>query len=241
MLKAKVQPDVISCNAASSDCEKVGQWQPAFTLFEAMSRAKVQPNAITYIAAISACGKGGQWQEALAMLMAKVQPDVIHSVAISAYAKGGQWQEALAFMLTAKVQPNLISAAISACERGGQRLAALTLLRGHARSQMSSDCLRPCPRPKFSWMPPQCGHQRPVLRCDEMSAKHGYQKKRQKPPRALEKFKNIILISQAGGFNSKEVGHESKWNAYCKGAFLILVMLLAISMTQHVCTTGRRK
>ena len=59
---AKVESDVISCNAAISTCEKVGQWQAALTLFEAMPAAEVQPNVITNSAVIGACERGGQWQ-----------------------------------------------------------------------------------------------------------------------------------------------------------------------------------
>ena len=54
----KVQPDVISCNAVISACEKGGQWQQALKLFEAMPSAKVQPTVITCNAAISACREG---------------------------------------------------------------------------------------------------------------------------------------------------------------------------------------
>ena len=81
MPKAKVDPDVISYNAAISAYEKGGQWQQALKLFEAMPKAKVDPNVISYSATISACEKGGQWQQALrlfeAMPKAKVDPDVI--------------------------------------------------------------------------------------------------------------------------------------------------------------------
>ena len=87
---------------------------------EAMPTANVQPNATTYIAAISACAKGGQWQEALAMLKAKVQPNVT-----TACERSGQGLAVLTLfevMLKAKVQPDVISynAASSACEKVGQ-------------------------------------------------------------------------------------------------------------------------
>ena len=88
MPTAKVQPNVISYNAAVSACEKGGQWQEAMTLFEAMPKAQIQPNVISYNAGISACEKGGQWQEALALFeampKAQIQQDVIsYSAAVT--------------------------------------------------------------------------------------------------------------------------------------------------------------
>ncbi|CAK9042224.1 unnamed protein product [Durusdinium trenchii] len=136
MPEAKVQPDVISYSAAISACEKGGQWQQAFKLFEA-------------IAAISACEKGGQWQQAFklfeAMPKVKVQPNMIsYSAAISACEKGGQWQQAFKLfeaMPKVKVQPNMISysAAISACEKGGQWQQALKLFESMFEANVPPD------------------------------------------------------------------------------------------------------
>ncbi|CAK0832934.1 unnamed protein product [Prorocentrum cordatum] len=68
MREAKVEPDVISCNAGISACEKGEQWQRALTLLSEMREAKVEPDAVSCNAGISACEKGEQWQRALALL-----------------------------------------------------------------------------------------------------------------------------------------------------------------------------
>eukprot|EP00973_Karenia_brevis_P058949 8207543-Karenia_brevis.AAC.1 len=52
---------VISFNAASSTCEKVGQWQRVAPLFVAMRMERLTPDVTSFSAAISACEKGGQW------------------------------------------------------------------------------------------------------------------------------------------------------------------------------------
>ena len=104
-----------------------------------------RPNATTYIAAIRACAKGGQWQEALAMLTAKVQPNVI-SAAISACERGGQGLAVL--MLFEAVpqnpgQPDVIScnAASSACERVGQWQPAFTLFEAMPRAKVQPNAI----------------------------------------------------------------------------------------------------
>ena len=57
MKEAKVDPDVISYNAAISSCEKGQQWPVAMHLFGSMPKAKVDADVI-YNAAISSCEKG---------------------------------------------------------------------------------------------------------------------------------------------------------------------------------------
>jgi len=54
----KLQPDVITCNAAISACGKGSQWQQALELLAEMQAEGLEPSVITYSAAISACEKG---------------------------------------------------------------------------------------------------------------------------------------------------------------------------------------
>ena len=65
MMAAQLQPDVVSCNATISSCQREGQWQLALELFDTMPQARIAPNVISFNAAIDACEQGGQWQAAL--------------------------------------------------------------------------------------------------------------------------------------------------------------------------------
>ncbi len=60
MPQRALTPNVISYSAATSACEKGGQWQRALELLEGMSRRALRPDVISYSAAMSACEKGGQ-------------------------------------------------------------------------------------------------------------------------------------------------------------------------------------
>ena len=64
MLQTAVLPNVISCSAAVSACEKGQQWQQALGDLAVMQQAAVLPNVISYAAAISACVRGQQRQQA---------------------------------------------------------------------------------------------------------------------------------------------------------------------------------
>merc|ERR1712050_522266 len=64
MQMARIQPDVITFNAAISACEKGAQWPRALSLFDGMQKARIQPDVITFNAAIHACGSAGEWQRA---------------------------------------------------------------------------------------------------------------------------------------------------------------------------------
>eukprot|EP00966_Prymnesium_polylepis_P201568 4670544-Prymnesium_polylepis.1 len=68
MRSARIEPNVITYNAAISACESGGQWERALRLLVDMRQARVKPDVITYNAAIAACGKGGEWEKALQLL-----------------------------------------------------------------------------------------------------------------------------------------------------------------------------
>ena len=55
-----LQPDVISCSAAISACEKGAEWETAFGLLQEMLGRSLQPGLFSCDAAISACEKGIQ-------------------------------------------------------------------------------------------------------------------------------------------------------------------------------------
>ena len=77
MLEDTVQPNVLSCSATISACEKAGRWQQAlFLLFDAPT-ARIEVNVVSGNAAISACEKASQWQQALELFkwMSRIKVD----------------------------------------------------------------------------------------------------------------------------------------------------------------------
>jgi len=122
-----------------SACEKGGQWQKAFELFDELQRRGLEPEIITYNAMISNCEKGGQWEKALELFdelqQRGLKPDVItYNALISACENdgGGQWEQAFELFGDLKrrgLEPTVITynAMISACEKGGQWDKALEL------------------------------------------------------------------------------------------------------------------
>ncbi|CAK0868361.1 unnamed protein product [Prorocentrum cordatum] len=85
----RLEPSVVSCNAAISACEKCGQWQRALVLLGEAEETSAEPDVLSYNAAISACDKGGKWQFAWLLINAlrgnTLKPDCIsYSAAISA-------------------------------------------------------------------------------------------------------------------------------------------------------------
>ena len=55
-----VEPNTISCNAATSACEKGQEWQCALGLLTSMAQTQLERNTTSYSAAISACAKCGE-------------------------------------------------------------------------------------------------------------------------------------------------------------------------------------
>ena len=55
-----VEPNTISCNAATSACVKGQEWQCALGLLTSMAQTQLERNTTSYSAAISACAKCGE-------------------------------------------------------------------------------------------------------------------------------------------------------------------------------------
>ena len=92
-------PDVITCNASISACEKRKQWQQALGLPRSFD--VFFPNSVTYCAAISAREKGEQRQQALDLVVTEqsveLLPDVITcNASINAREKGSNGSRHLA-------------------------------------------------------------------------------------------------------------------------------------------------
>ena len=58
MPRRVLQPDLFSCDAVISACEKGMQWETALGLLQEMPRRSLQPEVISFDAAISVCEKG---------------------------------------------------------------------------------------------------------------------------------------------------------------------------------------
>ena len=61
-------PNTISHSAATSSCEKCGQWQHALALLRTMYEERAWPSTTSYNAAMSAFEKGKCWELALELL-----------------------------------------------------------------------------------------------------------------------------------------------------------------------------
>ncbi|CAK0816467.1 unnamed protein product, partial [Prorocentrum cordatum] len=57
----RLEPSLVSCNAAISACEKGGWWRQALELFGSMAGQGLRPDAVSYNALAGACEKGDQW------------------------------------------------------------------------------------------------------------------------------------------------------------------------------------
>ncbi|CAK0826189.1 unnamed protein product [Prorocentrum cordatum] len=68
MWEAKLEPNVISCSAGISVCEKGKEWQRALALLSKMEDAKLRPNTIGDSDETSACEKGELLQRASVQL-----------------------------------------------------------------------------------------------------------------------------------------------------------------------------
>ena len=64
----RLDPNVITFNAAISACEKGAEWQQAASLLDVMRLEGLEPDVISYSAAMSACEKNTEWQQALSLL-----------------------------------------------------------------------------------------------------------------------------------------------------------------------------
>ncbi len=126
MQRQSAKPDVISCNAAISACEKGAQPERTLKLLREMQQRSLEPNVISYNAAISACQKGPQPEQALQLLRAmqqqSVEPDVIsYNALFSAGEKGARPEQALGLLCKMEwqsVEPPVFSytVAFSTCE-----------------------------------------------------------------------------------------------------------------------------
>ena len=58
----RLEPDVITFNAAMSACEKTTQWLQALGMFADMRLRHVDSDVVACNAAICTCRKGTQWQ-----------------------------------------------------------------------------------------------------------------------------------------------------------------------------------
>ena len=55
--RKRLEPEVITCSAVISACEKGEQWEKALALLREIPKKRLDPEVTTYSAAISACEK----------------------------------------------------------------------------------------------------------------------------------------------------------------------------------------
>eukprot|EP00415_Alexandrium_ostenfeldii_P003675 UN3675 len=103
MASLRAQPNVISCSAVISACEKGRKWRVALAMLFSMLGLRIEPNLVSWNAATSACEPGSQWRSAIGLL---------HSMA---------W-------LRIHLDVGSCSVSASACEKAGQRLAVARCL-----------------------------------------------------------------------------------------------------------------
>ena len=60
--------DTITCSAATSACEKGGEWPQALEHMSMIAGSRIQMNNISCNAAIRACEKDGEWSHALELV-----------------------------------------------------------------------------------------------------------------------------------------------------------------------------
>ena len=156
LVHIKIQPDLISCNAAaglgteaskglkcgavSTVASKVlsalaqGNWQMALEFFQQLGRRDL--DVVSYGAALSACDRASFWERALSLL-ADLQRRrllanaVICNTAMSACAKAGQWGVALqmlAQLLGGKADVISFNCAMAASAKVEEWCTALGLL-----------------------------------------------------------------------------------------------------------------
>ncbi|CAJ1356107.1 unnamed protein product [Effrenium voratum] len=125
----EVEPNVITCNAAMSVCEKAEQWQLVLWLLRGFRGSPVSFNT-----AISACARCGRWQQALALLHTSQRlfpavPDLSGlNAAITACEKAAQWPVALQLLEEARrLDVVSVSACVSCLEKALQWQRALRL------------------------------------------------------------------------------------------------------------------
>eukprot|EP00913_Durusdinium_trenchii_P000776 g724.t1 len=98
-----LQPNLLTCNALISCCEKSARWQMALQVFQQMNLQQMELDLVSYNALISSCEKGRQWQLALhffEMIRDHLEPNVISSNALlSSCEKSLEWQKAIGFLM----------------------------------------------------------------------------------------------------------------------------------------------
>ncbi len=89
-------PDVVTCSALISCCEKAGVWQPALCFLAMMHVTRLQLSVVSSTSAMSAAVRVQRWQQTLQvfhhMQRHELQPNVIgFSAAMTSCEVGSQW------------------------------------------------------------------------------------------------------------------------------------------------------
>ena len=139
MHSMRLQPSLVSLNAATSACEKTGLWRSAFWLLNSKVKTwSLKADTITYNAALSACEKAADWTAALELLSmmcfrSTKRSKISFGAVVSACEKAEQWPwatELLLSIMAENLQPHLrlCNGLLSAFGKGLQWQSSLGLV-----------------------------------------------------------------------------------------------------------------
>lgn len=134
MPSAAVQADIVSHNAATSACDKAGEWNRALNALNAMTAVRTTPDVISCNAAMSACATC-EWPWGLAILRSMSEnlitaDTVSYNVSVGASGSGGRWQFALRLLDLAPAESlGAGNAVMASCSETGEWRTVIALLR----------------------------------------------------------------------------------------------------------------
>ena len=149
-----MRPDIVSCNAAITACQKTSTWTAALSLLWNLLRSclqRLEPSVVTCGAAVDSCGRAAKWWASLLLLSragtASLEASAItlNSVlkACTACAASG-WSRAVALLQelkTISLKPGRIlhTTAVNACAQGLASETALGLLADFEKGDLRAD------------------------------------------------------------------------------------------------------
>lgn len=148
---ARLEPTVVTFNAAMSACESASLWQMALEVLRVL-HLHLQASVVTFLTAISACGKGQKWEAACELLTEaqgqRVEAVEVYNALITAFQRSMEWQRALCCFHEMRRAHNIdrrsFNAAACAASSDLWEAALLLVSEAHERhiesDQVSQNC-----------------------------------------------------------------------------------------------------